>query len=481
MSDLARADLAYESGDRVSAAREYATVLTTDPNNSRAIYQLARLRKREPREAVRLLRRYVTLEPADAWGYIALADALGRAGKYDEALRLYKESVRLAPGERDAVVGLARMLTNAGRTDAARVAYAHWLATNPRDAAAWRELAHLNLLAGRPRSAARALERFQALTPDPSGAKLLAAARGAAGPSFTPLARGGRDSDGNTTVRVGGAGDLSLHGPTRLGFSASRSQVGDGATTVGVQDLAVLLTTRPRAVLRFDGTAGATRIQPGVGTAGTIHPTGHVRARWHAAGARTAVDVKVQRQVLDATTAVLANRVVRTELGGTLQVPVAKAVNVRGIGRFAALNDSALTNYRTAFGGVVALAVTPSVELSGQVHSTGYAHSSAAGYVAPRRAQLVEVGSYMEFQAPRSALFACDIGAGLQRVAQQGAAVGPWHSAFRLYALISVPLAPGRDLRFEFNGDDSGSGSENETTAQWRNATAALSLRWAMR
>lgn len=390
-------------------------------------------------------------------------------------------SHRLA-AKRGAVVGRARMLTKAGRTDAAREAYIQWLSIQPGDAAAWQALARLDLQAGRPRDAARALERVQILGPNPDAVKLLAVARRAAAPVVTPIVKGGRDSEGNTTFRVGGAGDLAVHGPTRLGFTATRSQVRDGATMVGLQDLALVVATRPRAVLRFDGTAGATRIDPSSGTVGTTVPIGQVRARWRApgAGAPTAVDVRVQRHVLDATPAILANHVVRTELRGMLEVPVAKSVSVRGIGRFAALNDSSLTNYRTALGGVVALAVTQGVELSGQVHTSGYAHPSTAGYLAPRRAQLVEAGSYMEFEMPRSGVFYCDLGAGVQRVAQQGAPVGPWHGAFRLYALLSVPLAPGRDLRFEFDGDDSALGGDAATTPQWRSATAALSLRWVI-
>jgi hypothetical protein len=205
-----------------------------------------------------------------------------------------------------------------------------------------------------------------------------------------------------------------------------------------------------------------------------------MRARWRAPGGRTAVDLRIHRSLLDATSLLLANRVVRTELGGVLEAPVAKSVTLRGIGRFALLSDSAENNHRTTVGGVVAFAVAPSVEVSGQFHQTGYAHSSAAGYFAPRLAQVVEVGSYFEIETPGAAVFACDLGMGIQRVALQDAPPGAWRGAFRLYALISLPLAPGRELRLEFDGENSASAKEAATSAQWRSVTAALSLRWAV-
>jgi len=68
------------------------------------------------------------------------------------------------------------------------------------------------------------------------------------------------------------------------------------------------------------------------------------------------------------------------------------------------------------------------------------------------------------------------------RVRKHGAAIGPWSRGLRLYSLIVVPLAVGRDLRLEFDGEQSAFANELATTggAQWRYASAALSLRWAL-
>src|SRR5207247_10964748 len=135
---LARADSAVAGGDATSAERAYAAALAVDPENSRATYRLADLSKRgDPARALQLFRRYVALEPADPWGYMALGDALARSGSYGDALRSYDDALRLAPGERDAVIGLARVLARAGHTDAAVAGYPHWLAANPTAGAAW--------------------------------------------------------------------------------------------------------------------------------------------------------------------------------------------------------------------------------------------------------------------------------------------------------------------------------------------------------
>jgi len=185
---------------------------------------------------------------------------------------------------------------------------------------------------------------------------------------------------------------------------------------------------------------------------------------------------------VDATPLLAANRLLRTELGATVELPVARVFKVRGIGRTVALSDSAEVNHRTMLAGMVAVPVTPSVEVSAQFHTIRFAHPTTAGYFAPRLVQVVQAGSYLEFETARGILLVFDVGAGVQRVAEQGAAIGPWGRALRLYSLIVVPLAVGRDLRLEFDGEQSAFANEVATPggAQWRYASATLSLRWAL-
>ncbi len=506
---LARADSAFAAGSASIAARRYAAVLAAHPDNSRAVYRLAQLSQADPAEALRLFRRYVALEPADPWGYMAVGDVLARSGRSDAALEWYDQAVSLAPGERDAVVGRARVLARARRTDAAIAQYERWLAAHPTDAEAWRELGRERLRAGLAGNAAQAFERAAGLVPDPATARRLALARAAAAPAFTPQVSGSHDSDGNTTLRLGGAAELAMTGPWRLGVTAGRERVGDGVTTTNLSDGSVQATWRPRAVLQIDAAAGATRLDaapaaaagagppkpppgpfgpsgpsvpngPNSGSA-TLTATGQLRARWRAPAGGPALDLRAQRSVLDASPLLVQNRITRTELRGILELPlplsVAPSLKLRGIARTAAFSDS---NHRTTLAGMVAVAATPSVELSGQFHEIRYDRPDTVGYFAPRLAQIVQAGSYVEFETPQGALFAFDLGAGVQRVAPFGAAIGPWQRALSLYSLILVPLAPGRDLKFELDLEDSPLASEAATSGQWRYASGVVSLRWAL-
>jgi len=378
---------------------------------------------------------------------MALAEMLARTGRYDAALRCYDDALRLAPGERDAVVGRARTLARARRTGAAIAAYGEWLAAHPTDAEVRRELA---------------------------------AARVAAAPALIPLIGGSRDSDGNATLRFGAAVELAAAGPTRLGVGATREQVRDGVTAIGLEELTLRASARPRSALQIDAEGGATRVDAVGGAGATLTPTGRLRARWRDPMGGPAVDLRARRNVIDASPLLVTNRLVRTEIGAIVELPVATGLKLRGIGRTAALSSSFDVNHRTTIAGVVAVAVTPSVEMSGQMHEIRYSRPSSAGYFAPRLIQIAQAGSYIELETARSIVLAFDLGVGVQRVAQQGAAVGPWRRALRLYSLIAVPLAPGRELRFELDGDDSGVGTESATTAQWRYVSMQLSLRVAL-
>src|SRR5438552_16810317 len=137
---LQRADAAYSSGNRELAKSLYRAVLASDPDNSRAAFQLARLSPPASAEAVALLRRYVKLEPGDPWGNMALGDALAKAGKVDEAIEQYGLARRKAPAESDVYVGLGRILRGAGRTDELVMNYEEWTSRQPKNAEAWSEL-----------------------------------------------------------------------------------------------------------------------------------------------------------------------------------------------------------------------------------------------------------------------------------------------------------------------------------------------------
>jgi len=414
---LARADSAWAAKEESIAAREYTAVLAADPDNSHATYRLAQLTRDDPAAALRLFQRYVELEPEDPWGDMAVAEALARAGRYAEALRSYDAALRLAPGEPEAVAGRA---------------------------------------------------------------KVFAPARAAA-PAVTPLVSGSRDSDGNTTFRVGGSVELAAQGPLRLGVEANRDRVTDGVATAGLTQIALRAAWRPSRLASIEGALGGTRLERSDRGSTSVVPTGRVRARWRSSTHGVTVDVRAQRAVLAASPLLVNNRVLRTELRALVEIPVTRTLKLRGLGRTALLRDTADLNHRTALGGVVAVALSPVFELSGQVHQIRYSHPSTAGYFAPRLAQVVEAGSYLELETPRGWLLALDVGVGAQRVAEFGGQPGPWSRALRWYSLITAPLAPGRALQLELEGEDSMVAREAATTAgAWRYGSAALSLRWAL-
>ena len=372
---------------------------------------------RDEPAALRLFQRYVELEPEDPWGDMAVAEALARAGRYAEALRSYDAALRLAPGEPEAVAGRA---------------------------------------------------------------KVFAPARAAA-PAVTPLVSGSRDSDGNTTFRVGGSAELAAQGPLRLGVEANRDRVTDGVATAGLTQVALRAAWRPSRLASIEGALGGTRLERSDRGSTTVVPTGRVRARWRSSTHGVTVDVRAQRAVLAASPLLVNNRVLRTELRALVEIPVTRTLKLRGLGRTALLRDTADLNHRTALGGVVAVALSPAFELSGQVHQIRYSHASTAGYFAPRLAQVVEAGSYLELETASGWLLAIDVGAGAQRVAEFGGQPGPWSRALRWYSLITAPLAPGRALQLELEGEDSMVAREAATTAgAWRYGSAALSLRWAL-
>jgi tetratricopeptide (TPR) repeat protein len=503
---LARAESIYDSGDAEAAIDAYAAVLASDPRNSRATYRLADLQRHHPARALPLFRRYVALEPKDLWGYLAVADMLSRLGQSDEALRWSAQALRLDPTERDAVMGQARVLARARRTDAALAAYRSWLATHPKDAEAWQELSRELVRAGRPGEAVDALQRSQALAPDPKIAQRLAVVRGVAAPAFTPLVAGSYDSDGNTIWRFGGALELGAAGPARLGIEGSRTHVAeDTLPGADLDAFALRGTWQPEAQLKIDAAGGATRIEPiamsvgptpgpppkgppsqvSIRSSALLIPTGQVRARWRAAASRLGVDVRADRGLVDASPLLVANHVIRTQFSGLLAVPVVGPVTLRAIGKTATLSDSLETNHKTQASGVIAVAVTPAAELSAQFHQIHYDHPSVSGYFAPWQLQVAEAGTYFEIETPGSVVIAVDGGAGVQRVAKQRGQFGPWTAAFRLYAMLDAPLAPGRDFRLELDSEDSqvattDAAGGQATSGQWRYGSVIASLRWAL-
>lgn len=454
--------------------QQYRVALKRDPDDSKATFRLAQLlERRQPAEAERLYRRYITLEADDAWGYMALAEMLGRGSRFAEALPLYAEAVRRAPKERDAVCGEARMLARAGRTAQAIARFESWLASHDKDADAWRDLARERQRAGRLAGARDALERAARLAPDEKTTDRLETLHGLEAPAIEPSVGFSRDSDGNTRVRTSGAADFEAGDGVRVGLTAGWTNVSDGQATHGYSDVTVAANWRPQAGVQLDAAGGL------VSARSTI-PTMRLRLRATGAVSKHAIDVRFVRMLLDATPTLVQNRVVRSELQARPSISISEHVRLRGTVGAGAFQGGGETNSRKTFGVGAAWSVSPSVEVGGTYTQFGYAHASHAGYFAPKRLQSLDVGSYMEFERDTT-LVALDVGGGLERLRQYGSPAGPWRPAFRAYALVSFTLRPGRSIRCEIDTYDTQAASVATPGPGWKYASVTASLHWALR
>ena len=478
---LARADSAYVAGASSLAENEYAAVLAADPEQTHALYRLAELRRRDPKQSLWLLWRYVKLEPEDAWGWIALGEAYARIGHHDDALVCYGEALERAPQERDAVVGRARLLARAGRSDAAIAAYERWLEVHPEDAEAWSDLGRECQKVGRAPAAVHAFGMSASQHADPRTGSRLAAARRLAGPALEPSFGGSWDSDGHSLVHIGVAVDFAAADRLRLGVSGVRTQASDPDLHRDVEQLALEARWRPRATLQLEARPGVSHVEaaPGLPSAGEV-PTVRVRARWRAPSSRAAAELRLDRDLVAASPLLVSNHVVRDEVGAQLDLPLAGPLSLRGAGRLATLDTSFESNRRHSLQGGLVLHATPSVELSTTYQHLAYDHPSDAGYFAPREVQIVEVGSYAEFDDLGRWSLALDLGAGAQRTAAFGLPSDRWQPALRLWSQIAFALAPGRAIRLECEGYHAQVGFESASSSGWSYGFAAASLRWAI-
>jgi len=170
----------------------------------------------------------------------------------------------------------------------------------------------------------------------------------------------------------------------------------------------------------------------------------------------------------------------RSELGAEGELPLVGPIAVRGLARMASIHSAADDNSRAIFGARVVGRFSGGGEITLGGQQFTYAHASATGYFAPRQARTLEVGGYREVETESGVTFALDLGAGGQQVTEWGAAASAWEPAFRGWASLGIPLAPGRELRFECEAYDARIGSELATVAaRWRYGSGAVSLRWA--
>jgi len=398
---LKKADAAFTDEDRALAEKLYLQVIALDPAQSRAYYRLGILAS-DDAAALDWFLRYIEEEPEDAWGWLAVGDRSLKLDKTVEALIAYERAARLAPKADDVQARLAK---------------------------------------GRLRAA----------------------------PAVEPIGGMISDSDGNRTWRYGGNFDFALRGGFRLGARLSRMAVDDGqpldperlwkrvrvpsnlevpVTGARLDEAIFRLTGRPGPALRLDLTGGLARLQgPNEKAWSTIQAD--VRLKWRGSKSGPAFEVRGLRIPLAASPLLVANRGMKNELRLNLDLPVGP-LRFRGGGRAGSIIAAGeQANARFQGDAALVLPLGWSGEISAQYHRIGFARASTSGYFAPSSVETIEAGTYWEWSGDGAFGASLDLGAGLQRLAKQNEALGPWKPALRGWASLSLAMSPAWVWRVE--------------------------------
>lgn len=442
---------------------------------------------------------------------LAVATAFPSAARAQDA----RDSTASAD-TRDAYLARARSLARANHTDDAIAVYEQWLAHTPDDAEAWRELAAQRRRAGRYDEEIVALRRARALDDAPAAKRVvernIARARNVGRGTIEPRLSGSRDSDGLTTSGAGLTITSPLLGRARLSATTSAGSAGDGAASRASQDLSLGVEYRPLAQLRLQFNGGIARADrsfidtmvtpaptspsgPGRGGSGRLpigrpttigvsnvesFPVGNARLVWRKPGDAIAVDVRANRQLLDASPYLVAQGVLRDEASISLDLRLAGPMRVRGFGKFGNVHNGEESNGRQIFGG--ALAYAPGAyELSLRGQTMRYDTATALAYFSPRRVQTAELATYFERETDRGITVAMDLGAGAQQVTEWSSVAPGWSPAFHGWTQVVVPLNSTFALGTEIEAYDSRVGSDARAptigASRWRYASALVSLR----
>ena len=477
---LQRADAAYSAGDRQLAQRLYREVLASDPDNSHSAFQLARLLPPGSAESVGLLRRYVKLEPQDPWGYMALGDALAKSGDVDGAIAQYRIARATAPAESDVYTGLGRILRDAGRTDDLVESCEQWVRVQPKNPNAWFELGRARQRAKRYTEAADAYAAAYALRKDERTEEALDAALAESAPSLRPFFGLSYDSDDNRIKRWGLDAEWQLTPRSRWGLHAERDEVWDPLASGRVDSLALFAKWQPLSQLKLDALAGGSHLTTDQTTKN--RPLAGLRMRWNRPADGPAVEIRATQNPLLATPGLVAQPVELTEIKAGLDLPLAGPIRARARGQNGKLDSEIDVNHRSGYQIGPVYRWRPAAEVGVFYSRLGYDHPTAAGYFAPERAETIELGTYIEYDALWPLTLAVDAGAGQQRVQKFGEDVRGWIATYRLWGMVSYALKPGVSLDLEVEHYDSPiAGNAVAPTANWRYNAALLSLRFGVR
>jgi hypothetical protein len=404
--------------------------LPAQAQTSKEIFAQARAAPAGSPEAIELYRRYTTLEPEDAWGFLGLAEAYASARRFGDAETALHRAETLAPGEEDIAIVKQRV-----------------------------ERARRNVL-----------------------------------PSFRPSAYVARDTDANTSTTFGAAGDAALGPMVRAGIAGGYTSTADGASTATIERGAATLavkTTRLRWNAEVGGArlvhdrartvpVGQTQLR---WSAGTKSVTADVRVR-HAPVTTVYSLVNAETMLTEARALLdvplFAGLKVRAagQLG-SIETSTLTAIGTPRPGRgnqqqFSALVDR---NQRVGFGGGLVLPYSPVSEAALTGYRLQYEDAGSGKYFAPEYVDVLELGTYAEIYRFDPLTIAFDAGVGAQRAKPFGQPEGEVKPSYRLWAQVSLPMARYVDLNGEIDYYKSQL-STVATSAGWSSFAGGISLRW---
>ncbi|HEX6064387.1 MAG TPA: tetratricopeptide repeat protein, partial [Longimicrobiales bacterium] len=214
-------------------------------NTSKEIFAQGRAAAAGSPQAIELFERYTRMEPDDAWGFLALAEALASAGRFGDAETALQRAETLAPGDDDVAIVKARV------------------------------------------------ER----------------ARRAFLPAVKPTAYLTRDTDENTSVTFGAAGDAAVGATLRAGLAGGRTSTDDGVSSATIERGAATLAVKTASV-RWEAEAGAARLNHARSRTVAV---GQTHLRWSPGTRGVTADVRVRQVPVTSAYSLISAETMLTE------------------------------------------------------------------------------------------------------------------------------------------------------------------------
>ncbi|MFL9880113.1 tetratricopeptide repeat protein [Herbaspirillum rhizosphaerae] len=158
----------FEQGKLGEAEQLLQKVLQLHAKNFDALHILGVVKgiQNDKQEAIKLLKKAVSIDPGNNFVHFNLAKTLSEAGKEEESLPHHKKATQLAPQHAEAWLNYGRSLNNQGRFEEALACYEHALSVNPYYADAWSNYGATCNAMERYEDALSAYDKALAITPE---------------------------------------------------------------------------------------------------------------------------------------------------------------------------------------------------------------------------------------------------------------------------------------------------------------------------